>query len=246
MIERIWYEKLPLREPVRLVVPWGDTMRWVLEKFKACQQYVVALADQGFELPSTARVRALSMTGLLGTDEPSVEANVIAEELAQSFPDHSHDGIPGSAFVRQNAKLPQRAETILREFSASDLVVLVGAPLRKARQGSTVTFGLHAQAWIPPAIVEDAEKRGAVGEISGLFVDAQGEAVDLAHHKRVGISIDDLVQVAKRRTGRVVLLIGSREEYIPLARALLNANQSRHFITTLVTDLRFAHRLLSA
>ena len=238
LIERQWLDRTPPREPIRVVVPWGSTMGAVVEKLGNVEQYVRRLVSEGYEPPPQARVQAMSLTGLLGTDEPLVEANVIAERLADIYPGSDSVGIPGSAFVKESSTSPQHVRERVETLQTADLVVLVGAPIRE-------TFGVLANAPIWPDIVEDARARGAVGELSGLFVDVKGQPVALSSHRRVGMSVDDMAQVAARRDGRVVLLIGSREEYVPLAKALLAENQRRRFISTLVTDHRFALMLLA-
>lgn len=240
LIERIWSDKSSTLDPVRVVVPWGVTMDEFIGKLNHAEEKAKELRER-YGVAVEPKVDVMSMTGLLATEEPSLEANAIAERFARIFGKNgTHKSIPGAAFVKKDAKLPENVEEEVQRLATSDIILLVGAPVKRDMRN----VGILAKAPIWPGIIEDAKTRGAVGELSGLFIGQNGWNVPLARLQRVGLRLEDMELVAKKRNGRVILIMGSDPDYLPFAEALLRGNLKHKYISTLITDLRFARKLL--
>jgi len=240
LIERLWLDKLPASEPVRVVVPWGVTMDEFIVKLSHAEERAREFRGT-YGIAVQPKVEIMSMTGLLAAEEPALEANAIAERFARIFGvNGKHRSIPGAAFVKNSAKLPEKVEQEVHRLSTADIIILVGAPVRRDKQN----VGILAKAPIWPAIIEDAENCGAVGELSGLFIGPNGNNIPLTRLQRVGLRLEDMKLVARKRNSRVILIMGSNLDFLPFAEALLRGNQKHQYISTLVTDLRFARKLL--
>lgn len=240
LIERLWLDKLPTLEPVRVVVPGGVTMDEFIGKLSHAEERARQFREQ-YGVAIQPKVEVMSMTGLIASEEPTLEANAIAERFARIFGEHgTHQSIPGAAFVKRTAKLPENVEHEVHRLSTSDIIILVGAPISRFKQN----VGILGKAPIWPPIIEDAEKRGAVGDLSGLFIGPNGNSISLTRLQRVGLRLEDMKLVARKRNARVILIMGSNLDFLPFAEALLRGNQRHQYISTLVTDLRFARKLL--
>jgi lsr operon transcriptional repressor len=108
----------------------------------------------------------------------------------------------------------------------SDLALLTCGDLTESL---VVTYGIN-----DPEQVRTLEKAGAVGDMLGHFMDADGEAIDHPLNRRtVAITLDDL-----RKIGRVVLVSGGAKKFA-VTRAALRGR----YPSVLVTDEDTAQRL---
>jgi DNA-binding transcriptional regulator LsrR (DeoR family) len=108
----------------------------------------------------------------------------------------------------------------------SDLAVLTCGDLTESL---VVTYGIN-----DPEQVRTLEKAGAVGDMLGHFMDADGEAIDHPLNRRtVAITLDDL-----RKIKRVVLVSGGAKKFV-VTRAALRGR----YPSVLVTDEETARRL---
>jgi lsr operon transcriptional repressor len=110
----------------------------------------------------------------------------------------------------------------------SDLALLTCGDLTESL---VVTYGIN-----DPQQVRALEKAGAVGDMLGHFMDADGEAIDHPLNRRtVAITLGDL-----RKIGRVVLVSGAAKKFV-VTRAALRGR----YPSVLVTDEDTAQRLCS-
>jgi DNA-binding transcriptional regulator LsrR (DeoR family) len=108
----------------------------------------------------------------------------------------------------------------------SDLALLTCGDLTESL---VVTYGIN-----DPEQVRTLEKAGAVGDMLGHFMDADGEAIDHPLNRRtVAITLDDL-----RKIKRVVLVSGGAKKFV-VTRAALRGR----YPSVLVTDEETARRL---
>jgi lsr operon transcriptional repressor len=108
----------------------------------------------------------------------------------------------------------------------SDLALLTCGDLTESL---VVTYGIN-----DPEQVRALEKAGAVGDMLGHFMDADGEAIDHPLNRRtVAITLDDL-----RKIRRVVLVSGGAKKFF-VTRAALRGR----YPSVLVTDEDTAQRL---
>lgn len=108
----------------------------------------------------------------------------------------------------------------------SDLVLLTCGDLTESL---VVTYGIN-----DPEQVKALEKAGAVGDMLGHFMDADGEALDHPLNRRtVAISLEDL-----RKIQRVILVSGGAKKFA-VTRAALRGR----YPSVLVTDEETARRL---
>lgn len=108
----------------------------------------------------------------------------------------------------------------------SDLALLTCGDLTESL---VVTYGIN-----DPEQVRALEKAGAVGDMLGHFMDADGEAINHPLNRRtVAITLDDL-----RKIRRVVLVSGGAKKFV-VTRAALRGR----YPSVLVTDEETARRL---
>jgi DNA-binding transcriptional regulator LsrR (DeoR family) len=108
----------------------------------------------------------------------------------------------------------------------SDLVLLTCGDLTESL---VVTYGIN-----DPEQVRALQKAGAVGDMLGHFMDADGEAIDHPLNRRtVAISLEDL-----RKIQRVILVSGGTKKFA-VTRAALRGR----YPSVLVTDEQTARRL---
>jgi lsr operon transcriptional repressor len=120
----------------------------------------------------------------------------------------------------------------------------VSATLELARQASMGLYGLGGtqkgsgpliEAIAPSGELEKLTKRGAVGDISGIYFDSEGKYVPSSIEKRIiGLSLEEILAIPSR------LVVAGGEKKLD---AIAAASKSG-IVTDLVTDQRTAESLL--
>ena len=120
----------------------------------------------------------------------------------------------------------------------------VAATLDLARQASVGLYGLGGTqkgsgpligAIAPSGELENLTKKGAVGEISGVYFDTEGHYVPSSIEKRIiGLSLDEILAIPTR-----MIVAGGEKKLDAIAAASKSG-----IVTILVTDQRTAERLL--
>jgi lsr operon transcriptional repressor len=193
---------------------WGRTIRAVLR----------ALPQRAY-----GPVSAVSLQGGL-SHCPSINTFDIVSDFANLC---QADGFLFAAPIyvsSQNVRDMLLQEDAVRETyeraRQSDLALLTCGDLTESL---VVTYGIN-----DPEQVRALEKAGAVGDMLGHFMDADGEAIDHPLNRRtVAITLDDL-----RKIKRVVLVSGGAKKFV-VTRAALRGR----YPSVLVTDEETARRL---
>jgi lsr operon transcriptional repressor len=120
----------------------------------------------------------------------------------------------------------------------------VSATLELARQASMGLYGLGGtqqgsgpliEAIAPSGELEKLTKKGAVGDISGIYFDSEGKYVSSSIEKRIiGLSLEEILAIPSR------LIVAGGEKKLD---AIAAASKSG-IVTDLVTDQRTAESLL--
>lgn len=120
----------------------------------------------------------------------------------------------------------------------------VAATLDLARQASVGLYGLGGTqkgsgpligAIAPSGELENLTKKGAVGDISGVYFDTEGHYVPSSIEKRIiGLSLDEILAIPTR-----MIVAGGEKKLDAIAAASKSG-----IVTILVTDQRTAERLL--
>jgi len=175
-------------------------------------------------------VRVAPLVGIMGTTDPRNEANQSAARLARHFGGEA-GSLPQYAFC--DATLSQSTGICGDDSGGGswddlDALVLTCDPVRPQ---------LGAGATLPTALYAQMEGQ-AVGEVCGIFLEADGTELEPQYFPRVGISAEQLRNAAA--SGASVLLCGADPDRVRPALAALHAG----FASVLVTDLDFAWRIL--
>lgn len=198
-----------------LLVPWGRMANYIARQIKAPRP-----------LPG---LTVVPMEGVLGIKDDPFEANIIASSIAAKFGGRGFQ-LPAPALVDKqlSATIEQLplVQRVLALYEEATVAIVPLAPPDPERS-TIVRNGLISRAAVAALI-----KRGAVGEIaSHWWFDGNGKIVDQAQSHAIGLGLDGLTQMVKRRAKVVAVVGGSRERIIPLRVAL-----THKLINVLVTD----------
>ena len=162
----------------------------------------------------------------------SVNPHEIASELAEKL----------GGFTRH---LP--APFVMASEESADMMRKepdVAATLEMARQASLGLYGLGGtqkgsgpliEAIGPSGELEKLTKKGAVGDISGIYFDAEGNYVPSSIEKRIiGLSLEEILAIPTR------LIVAGGEKKLDVIAAASKSG----LVTDLVTDQRTAEKLL--
>jgi|GEM_PF-42091 len=231
-------------QPVRIAIPWGRVASDLIEKLREVKEEINRkIQDTKERYKMTVRrphdprtLVAIPMIGVLAAESPLVESNTLAARLAALYPDGKTCSIPAPAYVKQEYYNPGLLGEVSEEFKKADIVILVGGPLPQ----NQVYIGIRERAVVWPEIIATAHSKGAIGDVCELYLSQTGEPLSVSPYQRVGFDWVELKKIAEDQERRVILLIGGRPDYLPIARTLLKAN----VVSTLVTDIGFARQLL--
>ena len=206
-----------------LLVPWGRMANYIARQIRAPRP-----------LPG---LTVVPMEGVLGVDYDPLEANILASAIATKFGGRSLL-LPAPAVVDKKIgevieALPLvRRVTELYQHATAAIVPL--APADPARS-TVVQAGLLNQE-----TVQDLMARGAVGEIaSHWWFDARGNVVGQEQLQAIGLGLDGLAQMVRRRAKVIAVVGASADRVLPLRVAL-----SHGLANVLVTDHISAQLLL--
>jgi deoxyribonucleoside regulator len=159
------------------------------------------------------------------------------------------DALPIVARIAQRLGAEYSMLPVLRELASPEFATAllrdtrIQRTLELGRQADVLLVGVGAiqplspsLAHLPPDLVADLQRAGAVGEISARFFDASGRPCSSTLDARlVSLPLADLVQVPTR----VGVAFGSAKV------AAIAAALAGRYINTLVTDVSTATRLLA-
>lgn len=207
-----------LRDGSRLAICWGRATRLVVESLQAVDG---------------ARVHLVQMIGSMGTSDPENDgvelARVGARRLGGTYellnaPLVVDDAAFAASLLRQSA-----IEKVLRVAESADCA-LVG--LGTIDPSSSA---IHSAGFMTDEELHEAARLGAVGDVSGILIDAEGRSVTSSFSARViGLSLTRL-----RNIKRVVGVAFGADKAPVIRAAALGGH-----ICILVTDRAAARRVL--
>ncbi|MCL0100042.1 hypothetical protein M1O55_04160 [Dehalococcoidia bacterium] len=207
-----------------LLVPWGRMANYIVRQVKAPRN-----------LPG---LTVIPMEGVMGVEYDPSEANILASALASKFGGRSLL-MPAPAVVDKKVgnlieKLPlvKRVTKLYKEATVAIVPIAPADP----NLSTVVRMGL-----VNLEIVEDLVGRGAVGEIaSHWWFNSNGNIVNQEQTHAIGLGLDGLTDMVKRRA-KVIAVVGAGKERIrPLKVALTS-----RLANILITDHVSAQLLLS-
>ena len=207
-----------------LLVPWGRMANYVARQLRAPRP-----------LP---KLTVGPMEGVLGVEDDPFEANILASSIASKFGGRSLL-LPAPAVVDpQLGNVIEKLPLVERVMSLYQQATAANVPLASPdpKRSTVVRTGLMS--------VDDVKElvaRGAVGEIaSHWWFDSQGRMVDQDHIHPIGLGLDGLTDMVRRRAKVIAVVGGSPERILPLKVALENK-----LVNILITDHITAQMLLS-
>lgn len=207
-----------LHDGSRLAICWGQATRLVVENLQAV---------------TGAHVHLVQMIGSMGTanaENDGVElARLGARRLGGTYellnaPLVVDDAASAASLLRQST-----IEKVLRVAEGADCALVGLGTIERS------SSAIHSAGFMTDAELDDATRLGAVGDVSGILIDAHGRSVTSSFSARViGLSLERL-----RHIRRVVgVAFGVEKAHIIRAAAL-----GGH-IRILVTDRAAARRVL--
>ena len=195
-------------------------------------------ADNGI-LWSIGDVVVAPMVGTFGSTDPTVEADENAAQLARTIGGTSLE-LATNAFIDQNrpSEIPAELDT---HWQNADIILMSCADLDDHWFGASGKVALYEGMY-------GELKEKAVGEIAGLYLNADGEPVEPIACRRRGMGHKDIRAVARGTDGRAAILVaGAQPPRLGAppnrARTVLAALRG-HIASVLVTDIAFAQALL--
>lgn len=196
-----------------LALGWGETVQATMERLPVEQR---------------EKISTVTLTGGVNTYVPA--------RRGHGAPGLHFDAVIPAPIVVSSAKLAEdlRSEAVVqsvleRSRSADQALVGIGGVAEQAT--------LAQQGYVTDAELGEVRKLGAVGDILGMFYNAQGEVLDVSlHRRRIGIDVDEL-----RGIPNVIGIAGGMTK----VDAILGALRGR-YLDVLVTTEDVARALLAA
>ena len=197
-------------------------------------QHARGLADRRYLRP--ANVIVGPMQGLMGAANDGVEANAIAERLAELFDGKALELALSALSARMTRASPaykrEVPDAIRNHWERTDLLVTSCAPV-----GRTYYPGRVPTAEIIDHV--DQMLQVASGDFGGIYLGRDGDVCTSNRFNPIGMSVEDVRQIGKSG-GDTVLITGAETEREEITFTILEAG----LMTVLITDLEFARRLL--
>jgi deoxyribonucleoside regulator len=195
--------------PALLGVSWGRTMAAVAR----------ALPPQW-----NPGVHVVQLNGAVSLRTGIPRTNAVAEDIAAAGPGVA-TLLPVPAIVGSSST---RAVLEQDRVVANVLALARAAPVLCFSLGALSTDSVLVQSgYVEPGEVEELAAKGAVGDILGRFIDAEGRIVDHALDRRtIGLNLDDLAHAS-----RIVGVSAGRAKHRVVAAAL-----RRGYVNVVITD----------
>lgn len=193
---------------------WGETVQATMERLPVEQ---------------AEAIRTVTLTGGVNSYVPTLRR-------VREKPGLHRDAVIPAPIVVSSAELAEalRNEAVIHRAledsrAADHALVGIGGVAEQAT--------LAQQGYVSDIDIVEFQKMGAVGDILGLFYDANGEVLDLPlHTRRIGVGVDDL-----RRIPNVVGIAGGLQKVDAILGALRGG-----YLDVLVTTEDVARALLKA
>lgn len=193
----------------------------------------VQAAIEAYEPKPIKDVTVVQLVGVLGSTRHSYSAQILVEQLAEKL-----NGEGRYLFAPFLVENQETANTLLKDPAVQQTVdagrrcdvALMGVGSTKPAYCSLLQGG-H----IDTRELEAIREGGAVGDVTGLYYNLEGDLVDIPFHQhRMGLAWDDLLQITTR-----LGVAGSVEKAEAVLGALCGG-----YINSLVTDNLTAIRVL--
>ncbi|HJO82110.1 MAG: sugar-binding domain-containing protein [SAR202 cluster bacterium] len=198
-----------------LLVPWGRMANYIARQIKAPNP-----------LPE---LMVVPMEGVIGIEYDPFEASILASSIASKFGGRSLL-LPAPAVIDSSIQDTIESLPLVKRVSqqyADATVAIVPIAPPDPKNSTVVRTGL-----MEVKAVEDLVDRGAVGEIaSHWWFDSNGGEVEQGAIHAVGLGLDGLTNMVRRRAKAIGVVGASRERIEPLRVALENK-----LVNVLITD----------
>lgn len=197
-----------------LALGWGETVQATMERLPHEQ---------------TEKIRTVTLTGGVNTYVPTIRR-------VRELPGQHPDAVIPTPIVVSSPELAgalRNEEAIHRvlELSRAAHHALIGIG------GVAVQTTLQQQGYVTDKELVEFQKLGAVGDVLGLFYDANGKVLDIPlHDRRIGIGVDEL-----RSIPNVIGIAGGMRKVEAILGALRGG-----YLDVLVTTEDVARALLAA
>jgi len=207
-----------------LLVPWGRMANYTARQIKAPSP-----------LPG---LMVVPMEGVVGIEYDPFEASILASSIASKFGGRSLL-LPAPAVIDIGIRDVIEALPLVRRVSqqyARATVAIVPITPPDPNNSTVVQTGLMSVE-----SVEELISRGAVGEIaSHWWFDSRGKVVAQGEVHAVGLGLDGLADMVRRRAKAIAVVGASRVRIAPLRVAL-----EHKLVNVLITDHVTAELLAS-
>jgi methylglyoxal synthase len=210
-----------------------------IEQIAQRRRLTLAAAPDNAKLWSIGPVTVAPIVGRFGSADESVEATMIARGLAKQLAAKTH-GLDRGAFTIAPSSVPQK---LARHWDQTDIVVLTCGGLKPAWFASGKPVPLF------PGMYEQLLDAGAVGELAGLYLDAEGAEVIPDEYRRNGMTLKHLRLVAAAGAARAAIMvagIGPTDGPTPSRVTTVLGALRGGLASVLVTDAAFAAAVLRA
>ena len=234
-------EKTSTGDSFDVAVTWGRAMSELVAQIreiprlleredenliKIQRELTPLICDQQFVCRPNVEVKP--MIGIIGSNDPQVEANKNAQALANIFGCRSRQ-LSEFAFASKKTNDVDANDVV--NWNDTDAAVFTCTELHPY-------FGKKVVAALPPRLYDDISRKNAIGEIGGLFLNEAGHEVVPEQHVRIGMTYKQLQRVAEK--GGAILVVGAEKGRLPTAYAALKGR----LVSTVITDINFAIGLL--
>jgi len=208
-----------LHDDISIGVGWGTAVSEVV---------------RAMPVSPTVGAKVIQIIGSIGSDDPTVDGAKMAHSLAQRLGAMSH-------FL--HAPLIVENETTARTLFQDPVIVKTLVKASKVQVallgvGTTdpVSSGLRRAGYFSAADLKKLQQAGAVGDMLGYLLDAQGRPLDISINRRViGTNLETL------RSIPVVIVVAGGAPKVPAILAVLRGG----YADVLATDAATASAILA-
>lgn len=213
------YLQQHLKDNIKIGIGWGTT---VYEVVRA----IPALSIRG--------AMVIQIIGSVGSGDPTVDGSEMTHWLAQKLNTpsrflHAPLIVENEATARALFQDPATVETLALARQVEVALLGVGTT-------DPLSSGLRRAGYLSEADLRMLQQSGAVGDILGLHLDANGSLLDISLNRRViGVNLKALQAIP------MVIVVASGEVKVPIILAALRGG----YVDVLVTDAVTASSVLA-
>jgi DNA-binding transcriptional regulator LsrR (DeoR family) len=193
----------------------------------------VAATVDGLSLLSPLPIKVVQLCGSVGADDPTLDAHAIVRKLAQAYGcEGAHLFAP---FIVETAEVRDSLRKNPTNRNCLDLARKADLALVGIGSVDTIHSALYRGGHVSEAEIRRLQQRGAIGDVGGFSIDAEGQVVDEGGAFFIsGIALADFLRI-----GRRVATATGAQKAAQIAAALRG-----RMVTHLITDQATARALL--